>query len=309
MLPLRRTHGKGAPPAVASHRWYRVKATLLPWGFLSGAIVLFGVFLFFPLLFAFYMSFTDWGMIGAPHFVGLRNYRNLLTDPVFWIAVKNTAIYTAAVPIKVAIALVIAVALNQPLLGRAFYRASFFFPEVISMVVVGILWQWMFSPSYGLVNHVLRSVGLPPQDWLLRPNLALLVIIIASIWRGLGNNLLIFLAGLQAIPRSLYEAAAIDGAGPWQQFFRITVPLLRPTTLFVTIITFIGSFKVFDLAYTITGGGPGYSTVVMVQYIYEEAFTRFQMGYASAAAFVLFVILFAFTAIQMRIFGGEAGGR
>lgn len=299
---MRKAVPAGGPAGSAPH--FR-KQAVAGWLFLLPALLLFGLFLFFPLGFAVYMSFTQWGMIGQPRWIGLANYVDLFRDPVFWTALKNTLIYTLSVPVKVALALLIAVALNMKVRALGLFRASFFFPQVISMVVVGILWQWMFSPSYGLINFALGALGLPQQSWLTRTDAAILVIIVAGIWRGLGNNLLIFLAGLQAIPASLYEAASVDGATGWQQFRHITVPLLRPTTLFVLIITMIGSFKVFDLVYTITGGGPGYSTTVMVQYVYQEAFQRFQMGYASAAAMVLFLILFILTVVQMRYFRGD----
>lgn len=276
--------------------------SFLPYAFLSPALLLFALFLFFPVLFAFFMSFHKWATIGDPQFIGINNYVRLVHDPLFWTTVKNTLYFSLSVPIKVALALVIAIFLNQKIRGLSFFRAAFFFPVILSMVVVGLVWQWMFSPSYGFINFVLGKLGLPAQDWLTNPHYSMLVIIIISIWKGLGNNLLLFLAGLQSIPRSVYEAASIDGANKFQQFWNITVPLLKPTTLFVLIITFIGSFKIFDLAYVVTGGGPGHSTTVLVQYIYQEAFQRFDMGYASAAAYVFFIILFALTLIQMRWF-------
>jgi multiple sugar transport system permease protein len=279
---------------------------LTPYGFLTPALVLFSMFLFFPVLFALFMSFNKWGMIGNPEFVGLENYINLFQDPLFWTSVKNTLIFSISVPFKVALALVIAVILNQKIKGLVFFRAAFFFPVILSMVVVGLIWQWMFSPSYGFINFVLEKLELPPQNLLINPDYAMLVIILVSVWKGLGSNLLLFLAGLQSIPKSLYEAADIDGANTWQKFWYVTVPLLKPTTLFVLIITFIGSFKIFDLAYVITGGGPGNSTLVLVHYIYQEAFQRFNMGYASAAAYVFFIILFVLTLVQMRWFKGDS---
>ncbi|MDZ5471464.1 sugar ABC transporter permease [Bacillus sp. 31A1R] len=282
------------------------KKRLIPFGFLSPVLVIFSLFMFIPVVFALYMSFHQWGMIGNPEFVGIENYVRLLQDPLFWISVKNTIIFSLSVPFKVGIALFIAVLLNQKIKGLAFFRAAFFFPVVLSMVVVGLIWQWMFSPSYGFVNFMLEKLGLPLQSMLIDSKQAMIVLIIVSIWKGLGSNLLLFLAGLQSIPRSVYEAAEIDGANSWQKFWHITVPLLKPTTLFVLIITLIGSFKIFDLAYVITGGGPGTSTMVLVHYIYQEAFQRFNMGYASAAAYVFFIILFILTLIQMRMFKSDA---
>ncbi|KML37549.1 sugar ABC transporter permease [Cytobacillus firmus] len=282
------------------------KQKLTPIGFMSPVLLIFSLFLFFPVLFAFFMSFHQWGMIGTPEFVGVENYVRLFKDPLFWISIKNTLIFSLSVPLKVAIALFIAVLLNQKIRGLGFYRAAFFFPVVLSMVVVGLVWQWMFSPSYGFINYVLEKLGLPLQNMLIDSDQAMIVLIIVSIWKGLGSNLLLFLAGLQAIPSSVYEAAEIDGANSWQKFWHITVQLLKPTTLFVLIITLIGSFKIFDLAYVITGGGPGTSTMVLVHYIYQEAFQRFDMGYASAAAYVFFIILFILTLVQMRVFKSDS---
>ncbi|WP_204260532.1 sugar ABC transporter permease [Bacillus sp. 22-7] len=285
---------------------YKWKQKLTPIGFMSPVLLIFSLFLFFPVLFAFFMSFHQWGMIGTPEFVGVENYVRLFKDPLFWISIKNTLIFSLSVPLKVAIALFFAVLLNQKIRGLGFYRAAFFFPVVLSMVVVGLVWQWMFSPSYGFINYVLEKLGLPLQNMLIDSDQAMIVLIIVSIWKGLGSNLLLFLAGLQAIPSSVYEAAEIDGANSWQKFWHITVQLLKPTTLFVLIITLIGSFKIFDLAYVITGGGPGTSTMVLVHYIYQEAFQRFDMGYASAAAYVFFIILFILTLVQMRVFKSDS---
>lgn len=285
---------------------YKWKQKLTPIGFMSPVLLIFSLFLFFPVLFAFYMSFHQWGMIGTPEFVGFHNYVRLFQDPLFWTSIKNTLIFSLSVPLKVAIALFIAVFLNQKIRGLGFYRAAFFFPVVLSMVVVGLVWQWMFSPSYGFINYLLEKLGLPLQNMLIDSDQAMIVLIIVSIWKGLGSNLLLFLAGLQAIPSSVYEAAEIDGANSWQKFWHITVQLLKPTTLFVLIITLIGSFKIFDLAYVITGGGPGTSTMVLVHYIYQEAFQRFDMGYASAAAYVFFIILFILTLVQMRMFKSDS---
>ncbi|MBN8201454.1 carbohydrate ABC transporter permease [Bacillus sp. NTK034] len=285
---------------------YKWKQKLTPIGFMSPVLLIFSLFLFFPVLFAFFMSFHQWGMIGTPEFVGFNNYVRLFKDPLFWISIKNTLIFSLSVPLKVAIALFIAVLLNQKIRGLGFYRAAFFFPVVLSMVVVGLVWQWMFSPSYGFINYVLEKLGLPLQNMLIDSDQAMIVLIVVSIWKGLGSNLLLFLAGLQAIPSSVYEAAEIDGANSWQKFWYITVQLLKPTTLFVLIITLIGSFKIFDLAYVITGGGPGTSTMVLVHYIYQEAFQRFDMGYASAAAYVFFIILFILTLVQMRVFKSDS---
>lgn len=291
------------------NRWLSINQDFyqkfVPYLFLSPALILFSLFLFFPVVFAFYMSFHKWGMIGEPRFIGFKNYFQLLKDPIFWVSVKNTIVFSLSVPLKVALALIFSIILNQKVKGLGFFRTAFFFPSVLSMVVVGVIWQWMFSPNYGFINYALSKIGLPKQNMLINPSYAIIVIIVVSVWKGLGNNMLIFLAGLQAIPKSVYEAADIDGASRWQKFWYITLPLLKPTTLFVLIITLIGSFKIFDLAYVITGGGPGNSTLFLVHYIYREAFQRFDMGYASAAAYIFFVILFILTIIQVRWFSNN----
>lgn len=269
---------------------------------LSPAVLLFAGFLFFPIVFVFYMSLQDWGLIGAPHFVGLENYVNLFQDDLFWVSLRNTLIYSLSVPVKVALALILAIMLNQKVKGLKLFRMAYFLPVVLSLVVVALVWEWMFNANYGFVNYLLSSMGWPRQHWLTDPHYAMLVLIVVSIWKGLGYNLVIFLAGLQGIPRDVYEAAAIDGTSAVQRFWYITVPLIKPTTWFVFLITLIGDFKVFDLAYVMTGGGPGNSTTVFVQYIYNMAFQNFHMGYAAAASVVFFAILFVFSMVQMMWF-------
>lgn len=273
--------------------------------FLIPTLIIFTLFLFIPLIYAFYISFHDWRIVGTPEFIGLKNYLDLFKDPIFITTIINTLVFSLSVPFKVALALLFAVLLNQEIRGKGFYRAAFFFPTILSMVVVGIIWQWMFSANYGFINYFLSMIGLPTQSWLTSTSHSMLVVIFVSIWKGMGNNILLFLAGLQAIPSTTYEAASIDGANAIQKLLYITVPQLKSTTMFVFIITLIGSFKVFDLIYVLTGGGPGNSTKVMVQYIYEEAFQRFDMGYASAAAFIFFLILFILTLVQMKWFNGK----
>ncbi len=274
------------------------------YSFLLPALIIITVFSFIPILAAFGLSFCKWRILGNPDFVGLRNYQYVLSDKVFWIALKNTAYYSfVTVPAGLVLALASALLLNQQLKGRVFFRGVIFFPVTISMVVISLIWGWMFSEHYGVVNFLLERVGVEPRAWLANPRYSLPIIMVMSIWKGFGYGMVIYLAALQSIPRTYYEAATIDGANPWQRFLHITLPLLNPTTLFVLVIAFIGSFQVFDQVYVLTRGGPGHSTTVLVLYLYEEAFGgKFRMGRACSIAYILFVIVLVFTLIQMKFF-------
>jgi len=265
-------------------------------------------FVFWPLLRALYLSLTRWSMIGPPpRFVGASNYLRLLDDPQFAIAVGNTLYYTAgSVPTGIALGLALALLMNQPLPARGLLRSAYFFPTVTSTVAVSLVWLYMFDVHLGVVNYLLGLIGLPPQRWLHDPITAMPAVILYGLWHGVGYTMMIFLAGLQAIPADLYEAAMVDGADRAASFRHITLPLLRPVTLFVLITSVIGSFKVFDAVYVMTRGGPGYATMPMVQYVYMTAFEAFEMGYASAMAIVLFAIVLVLTLVQLRAFSAEA---
>jgi ABC-type sugar transport system permease subunit len=275
-------------------------AKLTPYMFVLPQLALFIVFMFFPLGFALYISFHNWDIIGIPQFNGGRNYARLFKDPVFWFALKNTLIYVAGtVPLSMAVGLLLAVTLNNPRMpGRNFFRSVFFLPVVVSAVVTALAATWMFNDHYGMINRLLILIGLAPVDWLSSPTWSMFSLIVATIWLRLGFCMIIYLAALQGIPPSLYEAAHIDGATRTQMFFHVTVPMLRPATLFLTIMCVIYSFHVFDLIFVLTGGGPGYSTIVLVQYIYNAAFQSSEMGYASAVGMALFVLILAFTLLQ-----------
>jgi len=279
----------------------RLRRQLTPYLFLSPSLAVVAIFGFYPIAFAFYMSFHHWKILGQPDFVGLKNFLAIVTQDEFLVALRNTFLYSIiTVPAGVVLALGSAVLLNQRLRGRSFFRGVIFFPVTISMVVIALIWSWMFSENYGIMNVVLPGLGIEPRAWLADPKTALAVIMIMSVWKGFGYGMVIYLAGLQTIPGTLYEAARIDGATPWQRFFHVTLPLLNPTTLFVTVISFIGSFQVFDQVYVMTEGGPGYSTTVLVHYIYNLAYVRFQMGKACAAALLLFLIVLIFTLLQIK---------
>ncbi len=298
--------------------------------FISPTLLVFSVFIAFPVLFTLYVSFHDWPLLAGPGgerpYVGLENYRRVLGDPDFRKAFANTVYYVvASVPTGMVISLGLAILLNTGLRGITWYRTAFFTPVVTAGVAVGLLWRWVFNTDYGLLNYALSHVGTglnwllgaiggllgrsPPLielsniPWLDSTHLAMPAIIIASIWKGAGWGMVIFLAGLQGIPEHLYEAARLDGAGSWKQFQHITLPLLFPAIFFVLIMSIIGSFQVFDLVYVMTGGGPLHATDVVIFYLYEFAFQRFQLGYAAAVSYVLFAVIFILTLTQLRIFG------
>lgn len=277
------------------------------WGylFLLPNILGFLAFNIFPLLFAIGMSFTRWDLISEPTFIGLGNYEKLfLEDESFRIAVKNTLFFTAmSVPAGTMISLILANALNQKIRGTTFYRTAYFLPVVSSSIAIALVWAWVFNPDFGLVNELLSTLGLPRLKWLASSTWALPAVVIVSVWRGIGPSTVIFLAGLQGIPMELYDAAKIDGANARQLFRHITIPMLSPTTFFVIVVSIIGSFQVFDLIFMMTQGGPGRATLVLVYYIYQHAFRWFGMGYAASIAFVLFIVIFILTLIQLRLSG------
>lgn len=251
-----------------------------------------------PLLMAFGLSFVEWSGFGNPTFVGLDNYRNLLVNANFKIALRNTAYYSILViPAGLILALLAALALNN-IRGKNIYRVFYFAPVVTSSVTVGVIWMWLLNGDFGLINQLLAYVGIDGPQWLINRQLVIPSIAILGVWWGLGTNLVIFLAGLQGIPRSFYEAAEIDGASTFQKFRNITLPMLSSTTFFVLIMLVIGSFQVFDQAFVMTRGGPARASYTMVYHIFSSAFERFEFGAASAAAVVLFFIILAFTIIQ-----------
>lgn len=273
--------------------------------FLSPTVIITSIFIFFPILFSFYLSFHEWNMFSAERaFVGVENYVTLLTSGEFWQVFSTTTIYTiATVPLNMAIALGAAIFLEQKLRGKKFLRAAFFTPVIISWVAAAVIWRWVFHPNIGLLNHIFDLLGFPAINWVNDPTAALFSMIIVGVWKTFGINMILFSAGLAGIPAHYYEAARIDGANAWQQFWRITLPLLSPTTLFILVLSIIGSFQVFDLVWVLTHAGPLGSTKVLVYYLYEQAFQFFNMGYASAIAYVLFAVLFVLTMIQFRYFG------
>jgi len=254
-----------------------------------------------PILATLAISVTKWDLLTAPQITGLDNYLDLLSDDRFMKALRNTFFYTiVSVPLGLAIALGLAVALNQKVRGIAFIRTAYFLPVVTSTIAIALVWQWIYSADSGLLNQVLGVFGIPSQKWLSNPTLAMPSIIAMSIWQGLGVNVIIFLAGLQAIPTELLDAAAVDGAGRWSRFRWVTLPLLTPALFFTGVLSLIDAFQVFDQVFVLAKPKPTDATITIVYFIYENGFKFFKMGYASAAAWVLFLIVALFTAIYFR---------
>jgi multiple sugar transport system permease protein len=273
--------------------------------FISPGLLLFAVFTFYALILTLYLTFHRWSIIEPDKpFIGLDNYTRLVHDDSFRRAAINTIYFTgASVPFTMLIGLGIALLLNQPLWGRGILRTIYFLPIVTPFVVVSIIWKWLYQPDYGLFNFYLLKTHLIDQPllWLSDQNLAMPAVILMSIWGGIGYSMIIYLAGLQAIPQELYDAAAVDGAGAWARLRYVTIPMLRPTTLFLMVIGIIGSFQVFTQIFIMTSGGPVEHTTTMVYFIYQTAFINFDMGYASTLAYALFLMLLVFTVINIRL--------
>lgn len=256
-------------------------------------------FLMLPVVSSFVLSFTAWDMIGELSWIGFENYAAALSDPAVLTALRNTlAFIVGYLPAVVLIALSLALLLNRKLKGRVVFRAVYFVPVVTSWVAVSLIWSWLLNPQYGLVNAALAAIGIKGPGWLFDPAWAMAGVVITSVWKDIGFVTVIYLAGLQDIPEPLYEAAALDGATPWQRFWSITWPMLAPTTFFVTTISLISSFQVFDQVWVMTRGGPAGATSVVVEQIYKNAFSYYKMGYASAISWILFALIFAVTVAQ-----------
>jgi multiple sugar transport system permease protein len=274
--------------------------------FLTPGLLLFSVFTLFALGFAFYLTFHEWSIIQPDKpFVGLDNYRDILDDERFRRSVYNTVYFTgASVPLTMTVGLVVALLLNQPLRARGLLRVMYFLPVVTPFVVVAIIWKWLYNGDFGLFNYYLLKAKVidEPLLWLADKNLAMPSIILMSVWSGVGFSMVVYLAALQAVPEELYDAAKVDGAGAWHRLRHVTIPMLRPATLFLMVMGIIGSFQIFTQIFVMTQGGPVDRTTTMMFYIYEAAFKFYQMGYASTLAYALFVMLFAFTLMQIRLY-------
>jgi multiple sugar transport system permease protein len=282
--------------------------TFSAWVFLSPALLLIAVFFFLPVLAALLLSFTDFdiyalGDLDRLRFIGFNNYLQLLQSPLFWTALGNTFYFViVGGPLSVAVSLGAALLVNSHRVRfPGLFRTAFFLPVVTTLVAVAVVWRYLYHPRYGMLNYGLSLLGVEPIDWLGDPDWAMPAIILMAVWKNFGFNMIIFIAGLQNIPTQLYEAARIDGAGAWAQFRYITLPMLGPTFLFVALMTMIGYFQVFAEPYVMTQGGPTHRTLSIVLLMYEEGFRWWNIGYASAAAFMLFALILAGTLLQLKL--------
>ncbi|MFI5243019.1 MAG: carbohydrate ABC transporter permease [Gemmatimonadales bacterium] len=278
------------------------------WLFIAPAIVLIGVFFFLPVAASLLLSITDFDLYSIANpsnvrIVGARNYVDLMHNQTFWLALKNT-FYFALVggPLTVATSLGAALLLNAKVVRfKTFFRTIYFLPFVTTLVAVAIVWRYLYHPQYGFLNYALGAVGIHPIDWLGDPRWAMPAIILLAVWKNFGYNMLIFIAGLQAVPEDLYEAAALDGAGAVRQFWHVTLPNLAPTFVFVAVVTMIGYFQLFAEPYVMTTGGPLGATTSLVLFMYQEGFRWWRLGVAASIAFLLFIIILVWTAIQLRL--------
>ena len=278
------------------------------WGFVAPALAAIGLFFFAPVLAAFVLSLTDFDIYALGDWrslrvVGMANYARLVHEPLFWVALRNTAYFVVvAGPLGMAVSLAAALLVNARLVrAKAFFRTALFVPVVTTLVAVAVVWRYVYHPRIGGLNALLSIVGLPAVDWLGDPRWAMPAIILLAVWKNFGFNMIIFLAGLQSIPERLYEAARLDGAGPWGQFRHVTLPLLAPTFVFVAVMTMIGYFQLFAEPYVMTRGGPANSTLSLVLLMYQDGFRWWNLGSAAATAFVLFAIILVLSVVAMRV--------
>lgn len=272
--------------------------------FISPWIIGFVLFSAGPMIASFALSLSKYNIIESPEFIGFENYAYAFQqDELFWGSLWRTIQYSVGnVAIGVTLSLLAALLLNQKLRGTVFFRTFFFLPSLTPVVAAALLWQWIFQPDVGLVNSLLRQVGIAGPGWMASPEWALPSLIIVALWTGVGGGrMIVFLAGLQGVPQELYEAAHIDGANFWHRFWNVTLPLVSPTVFFNLVLGIIGSFSVFSVAFIATDGGPAYATWFFVLHLYKSAFSNFEMGYASALAWVFFVILLVLTFVQLRL--------
>ncbi|MFW5860855.1 MAG: carbohydrate ABC transporter permease [Spirochaetota bacterium] len=272
------------------------------WLYLTPVLLLFAVFWFYPMFMLLHDSFFEWDAISQRVYLGLQNYRDLLSDTTFWNAVGNTFVFIlGTVPVGMAIGLGLALMLHKDIPGRGAFRTTFFSPVATSRVAAGLIWVWLLNFDYGIMNILLMKMGVGKVPWLISDNYAMFSVMAMTVWKDAGYNMVLFLGGLYAIDRTYYEAAGIDGAGRWQQFRDVTWPLLLPTTMFVLITRVIFTFRAFEQIYAMTRGGPAGATTVFVYYIYEKAFQDFQLGYASAASVIMLITVLAYTFLLIKL--------
>jgi alpha-1,4-digalacturonate transport system permease protein len=286
MKPRNRSHGT-------------FEQTLAPMLFLAPNLLIFGIFIILPAILGLRMSLFDWSFLEGSTFVGLKNFRDILHDSMFWLTLKNTLVYVVAVvPLLATFALALALPLAEEGKGMGVFRAIYYVPTMLSMIIVGIAWRWLLGYDLGIINYVLRLAGRKPVPWLTDGTMATISLIFVTVWTRVGYFMMMFVGGLQAISKTYYEAAEIDGAGRFTVFRRITLPLLRPIILVVVVLATIEAFKAYELIFVMTQGGPGTSTKFIVQYIYQAAFEEDRMGYGAAMSVILMAIIGVFTALQ-----------
>ena len=280
----------------------RREETIAGYLFLLPNFVGFVVFMLFPIIFAFYIMLTDWGLASAPEFVGLKNFETMINDRLFWKSLGNSFYYTfVAVPTGIFIAFWLALALNRKMRGIIFFRTVYFLPQITLTVAAATIWRWIYQPEIGLINHLLGLIGIEGPKWIHHTQWAMPAVIIMSNWQGIGFAMLILLAGLQGIPEEFYEAAAIDGASSWQRMRFVTLPMLSPAIFFVVVTSLIGAFQAFDQFFVLTQGGPAHATTPLTLYIFNNAFKFWKMGYGAALAAALFVIILIITVVQWQL--------
>jgi ABC-type sugar transport system permease subunit len=297
--------GRKAAPVAPRRSW---RQDLTGWAFAAPFVILFGIFLALPILAAFVMSFTSFGLEDLANpagtsFVGLQNYAELFNDPKFWQSLGNTVYFVVVgVPLTLILGLAIANALSRGITRfRTAFRVGYYLPVITSIVAIAVVWRFLLNPDVGLINMLLKDVGITGPNWLADPALAMPSIIAMAVWRNLGFAMVVFIAGMQAIPTVLYEAASIDGAGRWQSFRHVTLPMLRPTILFMLVITTIGYLQLFEEPFVMTDGGPLDSTLSVTMYMFQQGFEFFHQGYASAIAYILFVIVAIIAFLQFKL--------
>ena len=289
-------------------RWRSLRKNWTAYLFLAPGLLHFTVFTLFAVSFAFYLSFHQWNILEPDRpFVGLDNYIRLFSDKKFHQSVTNTFLFMLGIPLTMALGLGIALLLNIKVRGQSIYRTLFYLPVITPLVVSSIIWKWIYQGDYGLLNYYLLRVGLIKEKllWLSDPDLALPALILMGVWAGAGGHMIIYLAGLQAIPEELYDSAKVDGANSLQRLFFVTIPLLAPTSFFLFVTSVIATFQIFTQIYIMTSGGPLNRTTTIGYYLYEKAFRHLDMGYATAMAFALFAMVFVFTLLQMKFTRGD----
>ncbi len=278
------------------------KGRTIAWLFLLPALILFALFQWYPMLKAIWVSFFNYSYVGKSVFIGLKNYIRAFKDPIFWIAWKNT-FYAGFLSIVIGFVppIFVAIILNEVRKFKSFFKVSFYIPVITSMVIISIMWKWIYNPDYGLLNWFLSLFGFEKLGWLTDPKLSMPSIVLMASWKALGRGVIIYLAALQNVPEQLYEAAEIDGAGFWHKVWHITIPSIMPIMSIMLILKIIGSLQIFASVYIMTEGGPMYATEVVAHYIYNTAFRDMDMGYATAMAMIMFIVLMFVTYIQLKL--------